>query len=1043
MFKKIWKIALLLSLSTSVVFAEDTDEDFLSGAEYSAKIGNYSEGEYYREPSEIFLQQNDALFLTLHSALVEKDLFIENKAYLESMGLNTENALNSDIYSENGENVMKNFLTILSEFYILILTAIVAMFSTVAMLQYKKDELNSKMMMKLSGMFLVISSITFVISDPTKVIASYVGLYNYVGAKSHDAETINEMHNSSIKKFSNIFETNNANFVNALMTMQSQEDSTKLSIIKQNYGSASTLTYDLKKSYRDDRDPYVFEYLDFLKSCLRNNRVEVDTDWVFTFTKWNILDAAVIPHTASYIAGGDVYNYDCEQEFGQRDAIALLTIKNETPNVNQRFFEEKYALNMSKDTSSSDDIKKMFNSQLGYANDQLEKASDLAKTERVKLPENYKLALQAIIDSDEQNISIKDTKAFKTLQKSNEEALSKITEYEKQEGLSVDELTYLQAVRLPHYKFSLINGYCNQLDPVTNECKFGYNFIEEELQKTVVKMRDLNCALNNAKFFDKRVEQQERWNALDLKKLKNVKAGSISGQHPIECFDYDFDKKEIKALGNELNIEELKTEINQRTRAFIVMFNAIDEAFFEVSKANEKQTKEKRKEFLNKIKPDFYNSVSLRNDYITDLDKQQRIFNALESTLSFEISNKVEVEKPSIYFDYNRFARNVVDEDYIDRTNLERTLTYKDYSFALNGLTIRDKKALEKREKELNELGFGDDSPFLTPFTCPLINKEGFCVASLSELNHANVKNTAEMAAIVIFGRASISALSGTCQAGSQGQDALNVLSKVTPLGAIKSVLSTIGCKTAIVVESGFKEILDAVSVGMIMLLILQYLAKYVIFIAMITFCFQIIIQVLVPFFFFYIVLGFDIIKGFSVYALSGFQNDNALLNFEGTKKMVLEAIVSPLIAITSFIMLNWLLISPSVGGLFYTIMRSIFEENMSTFSYILFGLLMNFIIAMILIKSLSWVSSYESVIKRMFGMENTETLAQGSAGMLGITTAYLASKGHSYVDNKQSQLSSRVSQTALKDRQKQLEEMRQRKMDDEKGDEKQESKNE
>lgn len=917
----LWLVTLISISSFTAQAADYNEEDSCyEPKSYSALIGNFTKSNLEEakglQPCGPFLRDKDKRLVMNTKLISSKEDMIYHKDRLTEMGAD------ADIIAESmSETPFLRSIIDLMQYPFLFFISI-----------YGVTILTGSMMsgysVKAAAGTLVQGMLVFALNKVTLlftlVLIMFVGTLNFLNISLSDFESFDKIRGTNIVDNVDSFKQINKNIASSLLYNTAYNEVTGNYYTRNLIGQPEEIKADFWSLNATNKNPTLGEMLDYTRECNEDNAYhDVEHDYIMniSFNLTSLIDfsLAKLPNIMTFYSGGDpTSNYSCDEtHFGEQ--TPLLKITSQIPNAVERFFTENYAVDMGSETSFSEDFDTLFSTIVGEVNELLEKSHEQAAGTSSTVESEIKMALKAVEEAGSSGQSITETTAHDTLIKNIKSSMGNIFTYNDDLNMEALELLQLNSMMIQQFKISKLFAATEETDDVyTDKYKNGFYYLEPFLIETVEKQLAYDCALSDGDTYENRVENASSLNSQFSALNKKVSFNAIGGMH---CY-YQNEDNTFIATGDPLNKDELLIEVKERAKAIEILLNAYDIAALELIS--------QQKEIFDNVLLDFLNSMDtdMRSTISTNLvlvETEQAMIQALSSirdSVDFTYNITDDTGKPSYYFNFLRFNENAFSSgtgDVAERIELKKY----NLSPMFTEIYAPTLDAGKNTDKGIGELGdFDDFSVMLTTIAplCPLVDNEGYCIASLMQINDSNLSTLTWHLGTVAAAKVAIDTGSAACNGFKNGDKNDNNVklspAKMIPGGQICLLFDGLSLISDTVLKLAF----NILFIGTLF----TFVASYIPFIFDMIIMFMSIVYIVVPILAIYVAFFTEIIKNITIYTLSTKteQDYNALLSLPITlsalKNMALRILVF-FILVGIFV---FILTDGSIGGFIFEMLR-------------------------------------------------------------------------------------------------------------------------
>ncbi|MEL0628072.1 hypothetical protein [Psychromonas aquatilis] len=900
-------VCLLLLFSINVSAVEEAVE-CRDAKEIATKIGNFNEADIDNTTSlrvcdSLLLPEDSLLISNLRHLATEEDV-LERSDMIERMG---GDPVKISSYMDE-RSILLQWLIDFSQFaaplgllFILLITVAV-------------NKHPALLPQSLISILKVVFFLLFFISIHkvyTVAMIQYIGQERALMFNQADHKSLDEVRNTDLSKLAPAVNRNSTDLASYIHYIEFVNKATELQRKK-----LSGVDMELEVPWGlDISNPTFQEFLDYQSVCSSTDYVEIDRELNAHLLNFNYTHLA---NEAIFYSGSDNTSlYSCNEKYYGKP-VELGRVINNTPTLIKRFFMNNFSENMANDLTFFEEVKASMDKLSGTLSLEMEEAERVAGLSREDIYTLLELAENAQREAREQNISVYDTNSYMVLEKSHYENMGSLFDYKKIEGLNTVSNIAYQAIKLNHYNFSDLFGTSLNKDPILSDKKdIGYHFAQPYIQQTSAYQAELHCMINDGENYE--IRQQF---ALDYNNTprdsKSKYAPHFGGENEPYCFRFNEDGT-ITAGGDPSNKKEFTLMIKDRVLAFDLYQTARIRAGINHILENDELDNQLILDAINKITPDMYGAL---NSYSNLSQIKQQLIGSL-STLGdaydFIYSLTFDTSIPQTYYNYLRMG----EENKQDNVNTSKALPRYDLTEYLSHSFLElNNNQIKEIENEENSLAK------MARLTCPVIDENGKCIASLYELlstSNEMMLTQAKSLAAIHFGS---SFASGACSAFDKSVDSTvgAVVGKAklfTPVGA-GCVIAQVGNAVSEVV---IKPVMLVSATAYVATLLASFLPIFVdmIFLLIGPLCF------IVPFVIAFAQLCIDMITGaFKYFAFSKREERDFLemLSLERSTRTVKSAVVIALISLVVLVIITEILRSPQIGGSIYDVFFKNYDNS-------------------------------------------------------------------------------------------------------------------
>ncbi|MEZ9056189.1 hypothetical protein, partial [Vibrio sp. 10N.247.311.26] len=772
-------ILMTLILSTTNVNADVGEEeiDCLDGEIYSLKIEEGFDKSDLKnvsglKPCNDFLKKQDHRLNIYLDILSSKKSVQENKGLIESKHGDFDNVLSS----VEEENKLSYIIDALSYLTISVVSIYLTFLVFTSISSTKGYNMFKAVLLILT--LALVSFASFNVEKGLTTLSIYLSSkLNYVIVSSSDYSSAEEVSNfSGQNKRLAVMNKSNQDLIGAMLYQTTLNRVTDNSYRQTNLMRDIEIDVDLFGNGKDTKNPTIRQYTDYETNCLNTQVLEIDNDYNLHIMDFDITKQ---PDVVTFEFGGETEEYNCESNhFGLQSQSMKIVSKD--VELLKSFLLKEYELNDGK-VGVTSEIKAAMDSSLSNSVKALDTATEKGSTNTSNLTNEIEVAKRAVVAARNDNTSKDLTSEGKALLKMIKRGYGSIFKYNKDDFLEPLDIVEFNTIKQQRYMFSRFFGETDDVDIINeNIYKNGYYYLNEFLNETIDSAFDYECAIKDGGNFLLRKKSATAFN--EIFSNKTVKKNNISVliDGDINCYSFDKDTYQIKALGNPEEADLAKQNYEDNVSALNYLFEVYKLASIELISEDEDLKNDVLLKYLDSL--DTY-VQSAANSNLLFVEAQNKIFRMIERTsqsLDITIYNGHDFLKPATYFNYNRFLKNTTNVDFktFDQRHGNKYYDLSKMFIHFNKVNKQQKEEISMamlKNKMKDGLKSFQDADFemmikesLKP-ECPIINSEGSCEVSLFQLLNVNTKNMAESSGILFATTAGTSFLSGTCNAATGG----------------------------------------------------------------------------------------------------------------------------------------------------------------------------------------------------------------------------------------------------------------------------------
>lgn len=918
-------ILMTLIFSTTNVNADVGEEeiDCLDGEIYSLKIEEGFDKSDLKnvsglKPCNDFLKKQDHRLNIYLDILSSKKSVQENKGLIESKYGDFDNVLSS----VEEENKLSYIIDALSYLTISVIS-IYLIFLVFTSMSFTKGSNQSKAVL-LTLTLALVSFASFNFEKGLTTLSIYLSAkLNYVIVSSSDYSSAEEVSNfSGQNKRLAVMNKSNQDLIGAMLYQTTLKRVTDNSYRQTNLMSNIEIDVDLFGNGKDTKNPTIRQYTDYENNCLNTQVLEIDNDYNLHIMDFDITKQ---PDVVTFEFGGETEEYNCESNhFGLQSQSMKIVSKD--VELLKSFLLKEYELNDGK-VGITSEIKAAMDSSLSNSVKALDTATEKGSTNTSNLTNEIELAKRAVVAARNDNTSKDLTSEGKALLKMIKRGYGSIFKYNKDDFLEPLDIVEFNTIKQQRYMFSRFFGETDDVDIINeNIYKNGYYYLNEFLNETIDSAFDYECAIKDGGNFLLRKKSASTFN--EIFSNKTVKKNNISVliDGDINCYSFDKDTYQIKALGNPEEADLAKQNYEDNVNALNYLFEVYKLASIELISEDEDLKNDVLLKYLDSL--DTY-VQSAANSNLLFVEAQNKIYRMIERTsqsLDITIYNGHDFLKPATYFNYNRFLKNTTNVDFktFDQRNGNKYYDLSKMFIHFNKVNKEQKEEISMamlKNKMKDGLKSFQDADFemmikesLKP-ECPIINSDGSCEVSLYQLLNVNTKNMAESSGILFATTAATSFASGTCNAATGGgSDGFNV-------GSVASFsLAKLPCLAIEGTDALLTPVLRRILDGTILLTIAGVITSFIPTIVDFFITIMPIVIILPAIFSFFVVMIMEVIRNTASAIMS--ENEDQVFteftNFKGTIHVLKSTLIRLCVVLVAPALYLSLIMSKAIGGFAY-----------------------------------------------------------------------------------------------------------------------------